>query len=184
LQSAPKVWNSALRAILPKPVVWVSTSSALNRREFPTELSYSNQYEAKIVSVLLSAMDRIAASSGLSWNVAVITGYSEQRLLLERSIAKYPLSHLKVDCNTVDAVQGREAECAIYSLTRSNDSGALGFLGEIKRLNVALSRGKQYLVIVGDVSFARTALGENPFARIIDYIEQNPNDCAIRDAKT
>ena len=114
----------------------------------------------------------------------VLSGYAEQKYLLERSLAAAQFTGLDVSCNTVDAVQGREAEVAIYSVTRSNTSRRLGFLAEAKRLNVALSRSRQYLVIVGDHLFAREAAGENPFKQIIEYIDQHPTDCSLKEFKS
>jgi superfamily I DNA and/or RNA helicase len=68
-------------------------------------------------------------------------------------------------------------------VTRSNESDKLGHLRENPRLNVALSRGKQYLAIVGDVQFLREASGENPFKKVIEHIEANGRECCIRDFK-
>jgi superfamily I DNA and/or RNA helicase len=88
-----------------------------------------------------------------------------------------------IEWNTVDSVQGREADVAIYSVTRSNKSGKIGFLKETSRLNVALSRGRQNLVLVGDSLFLRNTSGENPFKRVLEYIEQHPDDCGIVEEK-
>ena len=90
---------------------------------------------------------------------------------------------LRIECNTVDAFQGREADVAIYSVTRSNPTRKLGFLKENRRLNVALSRGKHFLVLVGDIHFAREIEGENPFGKVIQHIELNPKECCIKDFK-
>ena len=85
-----------------------------------------------------------------------------------------------MECSSIDAFQGRECDILIYSVTRSNRQGQLGFLREERRLNVALSRGRFGLVLVGDHVFARAA-GDagNPFRRVVDYIERNPDSCAI-----
>jgi superfamily I DNA and/or RNA helicase len=91
---------------------------------------------------------------------------------------------LDVACNTVDVVQGREADVTIYSMTRSNTARQIGFLAEASRLNVALSRSRQYLVIVGDHVFAYQAVGENPFRQIIEYIEQHPTSCSLKELKS
>ena len=65
----------------------------------------------------------------------------------------------------------------IYSVTRSNPGGRLGFLQERRRLNVALSRGRIGLVIVGDDQFAATAEGDNPFAAVLRHIHRDPRCC-------
>jgi superfamily I DNA and/or RNA helicase len=98
-------------------------------------------------------------------------------------LAAAQFTSLEVSCNTVDAVQGREADIAIYSVTRSNNLRRLGFLREFRRLNVALSRSKQYLVILGDHVFAREAIGENPFKQVIEYVEQHPTECCVKEFK-
>jgi superfamily I DNA and/or RNA helicase len=130
-------------------------------------------------------MNGLAEKRDSRWKVLVITGYSDQKNALLRTLASSipKLTSLNVECNTIDAVQGREADVAIYSVTRSNSAGNLGFLRELRRLNVALSRGRQYLVLVGDHLFARTANGENPFRRVVEYIEQHPSDCALKEFK-
>jgi superfamily I DNA and/or RNA helicase len=138
-----------------------------------------------MVHDLLARMNVLAESKNSKWRILVITGYSEQKHALVRALASAcpQLSALSIECNTVDAVQGREADVAIYSVTRSNSMGRLGFLRELRRLNVALSRGRQYLVLVGDHHFCCMAAGENPFRRIAEYIEQNPAKCAIKEFK-
>lgn len=87
---------------------------------------------------------------------------------------------LTIDRQTVDAYQGREADIVVYSVVRSNDSGRLGFLKERERLNVALSRGKLGLAIVGDSAFCQGVRGENPFSDILSYIRGHPSDCCLR----
>jgi len=183
LESAPKQWDPTFSSVLPRPVVWLTTARSIHRRESAAGFSFGNQCEARVIADLLQKMDRLAANTGRKWTVAVLTGYSQQKSILERTFAKDTFASLEVECNTVDAVQGREADIAIYSVTRSNEAGQLGFLAETKRLNVALSRAKQYLVLVGDHMFARAVTGENPFARIIEYIERRQTDCAIKEIK-
>jgi superfamily I DNA and/or RNA helicase len=186
LTSAPKTWDPTFQHILPKPVVWLTTAPLLGRAEVSSGLSFNNPCEVRIIYDLLLRMNGLAETRGSKWKVLVITGYSEQKRSLDRTLASLvpKLSALTVECNTVDAVQGREADVAIYSVTRSNTAGRLGFLRESRRLNVALSRGKQYLVLVGDHLFCRTATGaENPFRQIVEYIEQNPSTCALKEYK-
>lgn len=183
LSSAPKPWDKTFHTVLPKPVTWLTTTSLLNRMEVASGLSFVNSCEVKIIHDVLIRMNQLAEIKSSKWRILVIAGYSEQKNAIIRALASTipQLSSLSVDCNTVDAVQGRESDIAIYSITRSNSLGNLGFLRELRRLNVALSRGKQYLVIVGDHHFCLTAGGENPFRRIVEHIERNPNTCTIRE---
>ena len=81
---------------------------------------------------------------------------------------------------SVDAVQGRESDLALLSLTRSNAQGRLGFLGADywRRINVALSRARFGLTIIGDAGFIR---GTNGALRtVLEYVEQHPADCIVR----
>lgn len=183
LKSAEKAWDPVFSKLLPKPVVWLTTSSYSNRSEMKSGLSYTNAFEAKLITELLVRLENLAAGRDRPLTVAVLAGYLGQRHLLARSLATHKFKNLEIECNTVDAVQGREAFITIYSLTRSNEGGQLGFLGETRRLNVALSRAKQYLVIVGDHLFARRLGSESPFADVIEYMEKNTNDCLIKDFK-
>ena len=114
----------------------------------------------------------------------MIAGYVAQVKALEDVIRDglHEWSGLKVRCSTVDAFQGSEAEVCIYSVTRSNAEGRLGFLQARERLNVALSRGRSALVIVGDDDFCRAAEGENPFRRLLDHIYLNVDHCERRRA--
>jgi superfamily I DNA and/or RNA helicase len=117
--------------------------------------------------------------------VALIAGYVSQVKALQDVIRDqlHEWSGLSIKCSTVDAFQGSEAEVCIYSVTRSNKNGRLGFLREKPRLNVALSRGRSALIIVGDDVFCRGIVGENPFRKVLDFIESNPSSCDRRSIK-
>ena len=64
--------------------------------------------------------------------------------------------------DTVDAYQGREADLVMFSITRSNRQGKAGFLSERERINVALSRARYGLCLVGDADFCKTLVTEVP----------------------
>jgi len=185
LFSAPKPWDPTFQHLLPKAVTWLTTTHLINREEVASGSSFNNPCEAKIIHDALVRMNGLADSKNSKWKVLIVTGYAEQKSTLARTLANLlpKLSALQVECNTVDAVQGREADIAMYSVTRSNTLGRLGFLRELRRLNVALSRGRQNLVLVGDHYFCRSAGGENPFRRVVEYIEQHPAACSLKEFK-
>ncbi len=82
--------------------------------------------------------------------IAAITPYGAQVRLLRRLLADAVEAGLEI--GSVDGFQGREKEAVVVDLVRSNDSATLGFLGDVRRTNVALTRAKRYLVIIGDGS--------------------------------
>ena len=181
LESAKKDTDDSLQLVLPKPVTWFSSSNIGQHQEKRAGSSFTNPCEAAIVTQLLKRLDFLLKQQRKHYKVAILTGYSSQRMVLDRSIQseKHNWEHLEVDVNTVDAFQGREADIAVYTVTRSNKKGNIGFLRDLERLNVALSRGKVALVIIGDHAFCRTSKGDNPLKSVIDYIEEHPENCAI-----
>ncbi|WP_370362839.1 AAA domain-containing protein [Mucilaginibacter flavidus] len=103
--------------------------------------------------------------------IAVISPYKEQiRVLQELLLSSEVLqAHAdKISVNTIDSFQGQERDVVYISMTRSNTSGDIGFLADIRRMNVAITRAKKKLVIIGDSS----TLGNFPFyADLIKYAE-------------
>lgn len=181
LTSEDRKWDSRLARILPKPVVWFTTAKIKNRSETSHNPSYTNQTEVRIVVRLLESLENQAIAAQATYSVGVLTGYAAQKSALERALASRLGSghHLRIECNTVDAFQGREVDLLIYSVTRSNQKQALGFLGEMKRLNVALSRGRECLVIVGDHHFCQIADEPNPLRPVIAYLLSHPESCQL-----
>lgn len=104
---------------------------------------------------------------------------------LYESKYKDKLHNMKIEINTVDAFQGRETDIVFYSVVRSNENGNLGFLKDVRRLNVAFSRAKELLVVVGDHQCAQRRIDlngqENPFLKIIKFIRNNSDDCMLEE---
>jgi len=74
-----------------------------------------------------------------------------------------------ISINTVDAFQGQERDAIAISLVRSNDSGEIGFLSDIRRTNVAITRAKKKVIIIGDSS----TLCINPFYNeLVEYVQE------------
>lgn len=172
-----------LERVLEKPVVWYTTARHKNRFEVSAGTSRANPLEARAIKHLIERLNFAAHHCDEMLEVAVLSGYLPQVAAIERLIAaeRDSWANLRLECSSIDAFQGRECDVLIYSVTRANKQGQLGFLGEERRLNVALSRGREGLVLVGDHVFARTAsgLGKSPFRRVVDHIEGHPHSSAI-----
>ncbi|MCC3453011.1 MAG: protein kinase [Microcoleus sp. PH2017_08_TRC_O_A] len=182
LKSARTDLDQHLRSVLPQPVTWLTTTKLQNSREQSANSSFNNICEVNVIVQFLKQLNQTALKAQKKYSVAVLTGYAAQLKLLDRNLAS-ELNNwqaLKVECNTVDAFQGREADIAVYSVTRSNKEGKVGFLRDAERLNVALSRGKVGLVIVGDHYFCRTS-HDNPLHRVLDYVESHHENCALKE---
>ena len=76
---------------------------------------------------------------------------------------------LRLTVNTIDGFQGQERDVIYISLVRSNAKNDIGFLSDYRRMNVAMTRARKLLVVVGDSA----TIGNNPFyARFLEYCEQ------------
>ena len=121
-----------------------------------------NPQEADLVCNKL----QILLDSGVSaHDIALITPYAAQARHL-RTL----LSHLdvEVEIGTVDGFQGREKEAVILSLVRSNEKGDIGFLADERRMNVALTRARRKLLVIGDSG----TIAAHPFyQRLLDYFD-------------
>ena len=94
-----------------------------------------------------------------------------RRLITKREGLK-PLRRC-ISVNTVDGFQGQERDIILISLVRSNDSGEIGFLRDLRRMNVAITRARMKLIILGDVP----TLTRHPFYRKLwQYVEEVKNE--------
>lgn len=168
-----------LALALPAAVTWHSTHLLAGREERREGLTYWNPGEVSVVRDLLLRLQFVVKAQKRKISVAVIAGYTGQVKALREMISQGSAewADLEVECNSVDAFQGRQADVCIYSVVRSNAQAKLGFLKERPRLNVALSRGKSALAIVGDQMFCRMARGSNPFRDVVDYIDGHEESC-------
>lgn len=112
--------------------------------------SLQNSSEANLALHLYNNL--VLASKGALKNerVAVITPYTQQKNLLRRIFEKKlgPQFASLVEVNTVDSFQGREAGIVIFSCVRAAGSRGIGFLSDVRRMNVALTRAKYYMFVI------------------------------------
>ncbi len=100
-------------------------------------------------------------------DIAIIAAYSAQARRLRDLLREERAAGLEV--GTVDGFQGREKEAVIVDLVRSNDRGELGFLVNTRRMNVALTRAKRFLLVVADSA----TLGNHPYyAEFLAFVDQ------------
>jgi len=171
-----------LTALAGKRVTWIGTAGLSGCFETHRGESIANPCEVAVIEDLLRRLAEAVTKDGCKVDVAVLSGYRAQCSLLEARLGPADLGSIDLTVATVDAFQGREAEVVIYSVTRANRSGKLGFVRERPRVNVALSRARELLVIVGHQDSVRRTRGENPMAEVIAYVEANPDDCDLTEA--
>ena len=178
LQAAPEV---KYRGILDydTPMVWVNTEGLDCNEEFVGEsFGRINKAEARLtMEQLQTYITRIGKHRILEERIdfGVISPYKAQvqylRQLIRRDAFFKPFHHL-IAVNTVDGFQGQERDVIVISLVRANDEGQIGFLSDLRRMNVAITRARMKLIILGDAS----TLTRHPFyQRLYEYIEGNHN---------
>lgn len=164
----------------PNPVTWISTSKK-NFKESARGTGFNNINEVHVVISELKKLAKENISNREVITVAVLAAYIAQVRALKEAVDQIEaqLGQIKVEVNTIDAFQGRDADICIYSLTRSNDYQNIGFQREKRRLNVALSRARDALVIIGDDKFCLSITKNNPFLDVLKYINENPDFCSM-----
>ncbi|MGQ0507920.1 MAG: IGHMBP2 family helicase [Myxococcaceae bacterium] len=159
LRAHPSVASNVLEieADVP-PVLFLDTAGKGYDDELePQGASHRNPGEAALIA---ARVEELRNEGVAAQDIGVIAPYSAQVALLRERL---PDETLEVD--TVDAFQGREKEAILLTLTRSNAEGQLGFLNDLRRINVALTRARRHLFVVGDSA----TLSSHPFyARFIE----------------
>ncbi len=163
-------------------IIWIDTSKYSDRFEERVSTTYRNLLEANIVKEQLKIINNNDIKE-CNYDVGIITPYSGQKNLIRNEIQQIDYNNIngKVVVNSVDAFQGGQKDIIIYSTVRSSDKHKnIGFLKSEERLNVAFSRAKRLLIIVGDAEFlSNTSTDDNKFPQIIKYIKKNQECCKI-----
>lgn len=160
-----QVKQHSLRDFIPNddgPLLFIDTAGAgfQEAREADTGSRFNEKEAAYVERKAHALLDQ-----GLSpEQLAIISPYAAQvRFLRDR----WSDSALEID--SIDGFQGREKEVVLLSLVRSNDDQEIGFLAELRRMNVAMTRAKRLLVIIGDSA----TLAAHPFyQKLLRYVEE------------
>lgn len=182
VKSAPQVKH---RGILDydNPFLWIDTApleeeddSPVYHEQFVGEsFGRVNKEEANLtISTLKDYLDKVGKQRFMDEqvDVGVISPYRAQVQYLRSLIKATP--ELKpfrraITVNTVDGFQGQERDIVLISLVRSNAAGDIGFLKDLRRMNVAITRARMKVIILGDVK----TLTRHPFyKRLWDYVER------------
>ena len=160
--------------ILNKPIELIDTAGcSFDEWQNPESLSLSNKGEADLVFKHLEQLLQQYQYSGETQKleIGIISPYKEQIELLKEKLqafdySTYPVSELAV--KTIDGFQGEERDVIYISMVRSNEQSEIGFLSDIRRMNVALTRAKKKLVVIMDTA----TIGNHPFYKaFIEYCE-------------
>jgi DNA polymerase III delta prime subunit len=144
-----------------RPLEFIDTAGASFDEEVePDGQSRLNRREADLVA---RRINELLAAGVAAEQIGVITPYAAQARLLRE---KLPTGDLEID--TVDGFQGREKEAIVISLVRSNERGEIGFLADLRRMNVAMTRARRKLILIGD---SATLSAEPFYARLIAHFE-------------
>lgn len=134
-----------------------------------------NKAEAELVlTTLRNYIDKIGRERFLSerLDVGIISPYKVQTQYLRQQIRKReefrPFRQV-ISVNTVDGFQGQERDLIFISLVRSNDNGQIGFLSDLRRMNVAMTRARMKLIIFGD---KHTLCHHSFYRQLIKYVEE------------
>ena len=167
------------------PMTFIDTSGITGKEESSAEPGhYVNEVEATIVANIINTLHSLVPVEELDSEIAVIAPYRSQ---VER--ISYVISRQVRACNThvqrnrrnihvstVDAMQGSERSVIIFSTTRSNTEGVVGFVSDMRRLNVSVSRARMLNIVIGDFSTIKT--GPEGSRRGIDGLQQIYRGCS------
>ena len=194
VESAPQI---KYRSILEddSPITWIDTSNEKNQvtiegddvvsGEKRDDMNFHEQFvgesfgrinkaEADLTLLTLAEyLTQVGKRRVLeeSIDVGIISPYRAQVQYLKRLLKKYeffkPYRRL-ISVNTVDGFQGQERDVILISLVRSNDEGQIGFLKDLRRMNVAMTRARMKLIILGD----KSTMTKHPFyQKLWEYVE-------------
>ena len=162
--------RSALLADLPTVTSTPLTTTAIHfidtagasydEEQEPDGDSRLNPQEAELV---VKKVDELLACGLSPADIAVISPYSAQVKLLRDRI-----KHPEIEIDSVDGFQGREKEAVIVSLVRSNREGEVGFLADTRRMNVAMTRARRKLIVIGD---SATITAHPFYEKMVKYFE-------------
>jgi ATP-dependent RNA/DNA helicase IGHMBP2 len=158
------------------PIDFIDTAGCgYNEAQDPETLSRINTEEA---ALLIRQVEKLVDQFGIEawqekhYTLGIIAPYSAQVECLHKLAEASDILneiHNLISINSVDAFQGQERDVIVISFVRSNEKGEVGFLADIRRTNVAMTRARKKLIMIGDSA----TLGSHPFyVDLLEYVQQ------------
>lgn len=173
-----------------KKVYFYSTSKLDNRFDKQSGTGKKNDTNRDEIIKILIEIEKQAKEKNIKKSVGIITPYLAQRDNIRSKFGQIQnkFDMLNIEINSVDAFQGSDRDIIIYDIVRSQNDNKVNieFIADEKRLNVALSRTKELLFIVGDAEFIYDASikdKNNPFKTIIEMVSQDKQNYEIKELK-
>lgn len=148
-------------------------------QESTSSLSKINPEEVKYCMKLLAFLLELLAAKGAALSIGVITPYQDQLIELQKAFKKkIPAfkklaglsndSSLGIEFNTVDGFQGKEKDIVLISTVRANETRRIGFLSDVRRMNVAITRARFAMMIIGHAS---TLSSDSLWGALVDHCQ-------------
>lgn len=138
-------------------------------------LSYANPGEGKVLTAHLTQLMEAYSTYSMmpAIDIGLISPYKEQREWLQENLPAFKPGEGKLaslSIKTIDGFQGEERDVIYISLVRSNNRQEIGFLNDLRRMNVAITRARKKLVVIGDSA----TVGATPFyGKFLEYCEKH-----------
>ncbi len=190
LKAAPEVADRLVSPI-DTPLTWLDTSElsdTSNDSEKRTRTgSLTNAQEARLlIRALRDYVDVVSMQKILNERVdfGIITPYRGQARLIRRLLKMqhfFRSLRRQITVGTVDGFQGQERDVIVISMVRDNNDGTIGFLHDLRRMNVAITRARMKLIVVGNIA----TLGRHRFYReLVEYCSEHGEIVTLRPFET
>ncbi|MCB1176694.1 MAG: AAA family ATPase [Leptospiraceae bacterium] len=152
-----------------KNISFIDTAGSDTEEKLDEEsMSYYNETEISLIKNLIDTIKQNHLQNIIK--MGILSPYRSQVEKLKEEFSGFNKENFELEINTIDSFQGSERDIILISLVRSNDNGEVGFLEDEKRLNVALTRAREELILIGDSS----TLSFNHFYNsLMDFVSQS-----------
>lgn len=149
---------------------WVNSGKKGEGLETYSETSFYNELETQIIIETLKWIDE----ESIKKEVGIISPYRAQKEYLLKQLSGLMFKNLQLEINTIDAFQGREKDIIIMNCVRNNDKGEFGHISGDARVNVAVSRARELLIVIGNEEFIKNNKSRaKSLYKLLQYTENN-----------